>query len=49
MAEQTKALVYRFVEEVLNKHTIPAADDMLTADHRLYVPGAPEPVCGLDA
>jgi len=47
--DENKALVRRFVEDVINAHDPQAADGVLAPDHVLYPAGASEPLVGLDA
>jgi predicted ester cyclase len=45
---EKKALVARFIDEVLNKHNYAVADEICSPDHVLHHPAQPGPVHGVD-
>src|SRR5438045_8883421 len=46
--QENKALVRRFLSSVIGAHDPSAADDVLTSDYTVHMPGLPGPVRGLD-
>jgi predicted ester cyclase len=48
MLEENKAVVRRFIEEVLNQRKTELLDELLTPDHVLYHPALPKTVHGLE-
>jgi steroid delta-isomerase-like uncharacterized protein len=46
-SEDTRAVVRRYVDELLNGHRLERADDVLAPDFVGYFPGTPEPVRGV--
>ncbi|MBI3801083.1 MAG: ester cyclase [Deltaproteobacteria bacterium] len=46
MSEANKAIVRRYVEELLNKGNLAAADEILTIDFVFHGPSAPESIRG---
>jgi steroid delta-isomerase-like uncharacterized protein len=47
-AEETRAVVRRYVDELLNGHRLERAGDILAPDFVGYFPGTPAPVRGVD-
>lgn len=43
-AEQSKAIVRKFIEEILNGQRVELVGELLAPDYELYFPGAPEPM-----
>ena len=48
MLEENRAVVRRFIEEVLNQRKTELLDELLAPDHVLYHPALPKPVHGLE-